>query len=144
MPKVLQLISHSEAETAGLASKLAASFNDGDVIILTGELGTGKTVFVKALATALGVNAEEVNSPTYTFVNEYRGDKEIFHFDLYRLREPGDLFEIGWEDYLLRKGIVIVEWGEKAAYLLPAKYYLVEFKMMDEAQRSIDISVVEK
>ncbi len=140
---VLNVVSHSEEQTAVLARKLAVSFVPGDVVVLTGNLGSGKTTFVRALAGACGVNEDEVNSPSYTFVNEYAGNPPLFHFDLYRLGDPSELYEIGWDEYLGREGIVVVEWGEKAAEMLPLHYYRIEFTVLGENERQIDISLVQ-
>lgn len=141
---VLHVTSHSEAETLALAEKLARSFLPGDVLILVGELGSGKTAFVRGLARGLGIDGSLVNSPSYTFVNEYPGgDRKLYHFDLYRMNDTNELYEIGWDEYLSREGIMAVEWGEKAAELLPQKYYLMEFRVVNETDRDIDISLVQ-
>ena len=139
---VLQVQSHSEDETKALAKKLAPSFRPGDVIVLTGPLGTGKTVFVKGLAAALGHDEDNVNSPSYTLVNEYPGKVPIFHFDLYRMGDESELIEIGWDDYLTRDGIIIVEWGEKAGTALPRRYYELIFKAVNSEDREINIKAV--
>ena len=145
MGKILNIISHSEQETLGLAEKLGGTcFFDRDVLVLTGTLGSGKTVFVRGLARGLGLNEQEVNSPSFTFVNEYHGERDLYHFDLYRLGDISELREIGWDDYLSREGIIAVEWGEKAAELLPDKYYQLDFKIVSDEERQIDISFVEK
>jgi tRNA threonylcarbamoyladenosine biosynthesis protein TsaE len=134
-------VSHSEDETLALAAKLSASFQAGDVIVLKGPLGAGKTAFVRGLAMGMGIDDTLVNSPSYTFVNEYEGEIPLFHFDLYRLTSPDDLYEIGWDDYLTRPGVVVVEWGERADELLPSRYYLLEFTIVGETERGIDISL---
>jgi tRNA threonylcarbamoyl adenosine modification protein YjeE len=126
-----------------LAEKLAPSFVAGDVLVLTGPLGSGKTTFARALAVARGVDENIVRSPSYTFVNEYRSDPPIYHFDLYRLGDATELYEIGWEEYLSRNGIMLVEWGERADELLPSTYYRIEFAIVSEQERSIDISRVQ-
>jgi len=126
-----------------LARKLANSFVDGDIVVLKGELGSGKTTFVRALAVARGVHESQVNSPSYTFVNEYGGRPPIYHIDLYRLGDVSELTEIGWDDYTSRDGIVFVEWGERAGPRLPDRYYLAEFSIIDEEQRQIDLSLVQ-
>jgi tRNA threonylcarbamoyladenosine biosynthesis protein TsaE len=141
--KVLSLVSHSEDETVALAAKLAMSFVEGDVVVLKGALGSGKTTFVRALATARGINESLVNSPSYTFVNEYDGDPPLYHIDLYRLGEVSELIEIGWNEYLGRNGIVFVEWGERAGRQLPQRYYQIEFGIIDAEQRQIDLSLVQ-
>ena len=112
--------------------------------MLVGELGSGKTAFVRGLAKGLAIDPSLVNSPSYTFVNEYPGgDRKLYHFDLYRMQQANELYEIGWDEYLSREGIMAVEWGEKAAELLPNKYYLLEFKIVGEKERQIDLSLVQ-
>ncbi len=140
--RVLSVVSHNEDQTVALATKLSASFVDGDVIILTGELGSGKTTFVRSLAMARGVSGDQINSPSYTFVNEYSCDPPLFHFDLYRLIDISELTEIGWDEYLARRGIVVVEWGDRAGEMLPERYYRADFKIIDDNQRQIDLSLV--
>lgn len=139
----MNITSHSEDETLALAGKLASLFKTGDVLVLTGVLGAGKTVFVRGLAAALGIDESLVNSPSFTIVNEYAGERPLYHFDLYRLGDASELYEIGWDDYLGREGLVVVEWGEKAGEYLPARYYRIDFGIVDEQQREIDISYVE-
>ncbi|MEE8404665.1 MAG: tRNA (adenosine(37)-N6)-threonylcarbamoyltransferase complex ATPase subunit type 1 TsaE [candidate division Zixibacteria bacterium] len=146
MPRVLNIVSHSETETFALGEKMAAMFPDGSLVVLSGELGAGKTVFVKGLAKGMGLEKDSATSPTFNMVHEYRGERELYHFDLYRLRDTSELVEIGWDDYLERQGVAVVEWGEKAGALLPQKYYLVEINSLndDENEREINVSLIEK
>lgn len=141
--KVLNIISHSEDQTEALARKLAASFVAGDVVVLQGSLGSGKTTFVRALVGARGIDEKLVSSPSYTFVNEYPGAPPVFHFDFYRLGDVSELYEIGWEDYLGREGLVLAEWGDRAGELLPSRYYRIELKIVSESEREIDITLVQ-
>jgi tRNA threonylcarbamoyladenosine biosynthesis protein TsaE len=141
--KVLSVLSHSEDETASLAAKLAASFVEGDTIVLKGALGSGKTTFVRALAVARGIDEKLINSPSYSFVNEYGGEPPLIHIDLYRLGDTSELAEIGWDECLSRNGIVLVEWGERAGALLPKRYYQIEFSIVDAEQRQIELSLVQ-
>ena len=105
-------LSRNEADTESLGARLAAALPAGGAVIaLYGELGAGKTAFVRGLARGLGVDAA-VTSPTFTIVNEYPGKRELFHFDMYRLGSADELFDIGWEDYLAREGVCAVEWSE--------------------------------
>ncbi|MBN1211826.1 MAG: tRNA (adenosine(37)-N6)-threonylcarbamoyltransferase complex ATPase subunit type 1 TsaE [candidate division Zixibacteria bacterium] len=138
------MVSHSEKQTIALAHKLAPSFQRGDVISLNGSLGAGKTVFVRGLAAALKIDEAEVSSPSFTFVNEYPGELPLYHFDLYRIKDPSELYEIGWDEYLGREGLVVVEWGEKAADMLPERYYQIDFKIISENEREINISLVQR
>lgn len=139
----MSITSHSEEQTQALAKKLAASFKSGDVICLSGRLGAGKTVFVRGLAAALNIDENAVNSPSFTFVNEYPGETPLYHFDLYRIDDPSELYEIGWDEYLGREGLTVVEWGEKAGEFLPPRYYLIELEIVSENEREIKISLVQ-
>ena len=110
----MQIVSNSVEETERIAADFAATLPLGTIIAFTGDLGAGKTAFVRGLAKGLGVR-DRVTSPTFTIVNEYEGEKgSLFHFDLYRLQDADELFDIGWEDYLCRHGICAVEWSERA------------------------------
>ena len=114
--------SHSEQETEVLARELAKTLCPGDVLALEGDLGAGKTAFTRGLASGLGYEGR-VTSPTFTVVNEYLGGRlPLFHFDLYRLSSPEELFDIGWEDYLDRGGVCCVEWSQRGGdYLTSAR-----------------------
>jgi tRNA threonylcarbamoyladenosine biosynthesis protein TsaE len=140
----LSFTSHSEAETYALAKRLSTSFNSGDVIVLSGPLGAGKTVFVKGLAEGRGISDSAVSSPSFGFVNEYRGESPLYHFDLYRLRNLNELYEIGWDDYLQRDGVVVIEWGERAGEMLPHRHYKIDFGILSDEERQIDLLLVEK
>ena len=142
MSKVLQIISHSEEETLALAEKILQLLTPDDILVLSGELGAGKTLFVRGLAKGLGIDEMLVNSPSYTIVNEYPGEKPMYHFDLYRLGDTSELTEIGWDDYLLKKGLVVAEWGERAEECLPKRYFKIEFTILNEKEREILISLV--
>ena len=114
----MQYVTNSEVETEALGVRLADELKAGAVIAFTGDLGAGKTAFTRGLARGLGWNGR-VTSPTFTIVNEYEGRLPLFHFDLYRLGNEDELFDIGWEDYLDRGGVCAVEWSERAWSLLP-------------------------
>ena len=108
----MQFLSHSTEETEQIGEMLACRLRAGDVLAFTGALGMGKTAFTRGLARGLGCRGR-VTSPTFTIVNEYEGGRlPLFHFDMYRLRDADDLFDIGWEDFLRRGGICAVEWSE--------------------------------
>lgn len=114
----MRFISNSVEETEMLGVQLAQKLSGGTVVAFTGDLGAGKTAFVRGLARGLEIKGR-VTSPTFTIVNEYDGGTcPLFHFDLYRLGDPDELFDIGWEDYLARGGICAVEWSERAADIL--------------------------
>ena len=111
----MEFVTNSPEQTELLGQKLAKSLKAGDVIAYLGDLGAGKTAFTRGVARGLGVS-EAVTSPTYTIVNEYlSGKMPLFHFDMYRLSDAEELFDIGWEDYLRRGGVCAVEWSENVA-----------------------------
>ncbi len=143
MQRELNIASHSEEETLALARKLAPHLRDPEVVVLTGSLGSGKTVFVRGLATALGIKEHLVRSASFMMVNEYPGQKSLFHFDLDRLGDPSELYELGWDEYLGREGLFVVEWGEKAGDHLPARYYQIRFNIVAEHHRDISVSLVQ-
>lgn len=111
--KKTTILTHSEEETFQIAGKLAKNLKGDEILLLTGELGAGKTVFTKGLCFGLGLKTNNhVCSPSYTLVNVYDAKFRIFHIDLYRLVSRADIEDLGWEDYI-GEGIIIVEWGEK-------------------------------
>ena len=111
----MERVTDSPEETEALGEALAGQLEPGTVIAFTGDLGAGKTAFVRGLARGLGVR-ERVTSPTFTTVNEYEGGRlPLFHFDMYRLGSADELFDIGWEDYLARGGVCAVEWSENVS-----------------------------
>ena len=111
----MQYITNSPSETEAIGAALGKILPAGTVIAYRGDLGAGKTAFTRGLARGLGYT-DMVTSPTYTIVNEYLGGRlPLFHFDMYRLASADDLWDIGWEDYLDRKGICAVEWSENVA-----------------------------
>ncbi len=138
----LSFTTTSPEQTEAVAQKLALTLRSGDVLILTGPLGAGKTVFVRALALAMGNSKNNVASPTYSLVHEYKGDLPLYHFDLYRLQSLHELAEIGWDDYLDRKGVVVVEWGEKLGERLPNEYYHIIIERTNETERRIELSLI--
>ncbi|MDE7221000.1 MAG: tRNA (adenosine(37)-N6)-threonylcarbamoyltransferase complex ATPase subunit type 1 TsaE [Oscillospiraceae bacterium] len=111
-------LSRSELETEKIGESLAHRLRAGDVVAYKGDLGAGKTAFTRGLARGLGYGGR-VTSPTFTIVNEYDGRLPLFHFDMYRLGDEEELFDIGWEDYLNRGGVCAVEWSERIAGALP-------------------------
>lgn len=102
---------NSDKETEAVGEAFGRSVKDGTVIAMYGDLGAGKTAFVRGMARGMGIT-ERVSSPTFTIVNEYLGDRTLIHFDMYRLGSADELFDIGWEDYLARGAVCAVEWSE--------------------------------
>src|SRR4051812_48320694 len=112
-------ITHSESETAAVGRDLAPSLSDGSVVLLHGDLGAGKTAFVRGLAEGLGVAPDEVSSPTFTLMQEYRGGRvKLIHVDLYRLNEAREIDELGLEE-LGMDSVLAIEWAEKLPRPIP-------------------------
>ena len=139
----MDYLSNSVEETEALGAELAGRLEPGDVVAFTGDLGAGKTAFVRGLARGLGVQ-DRVTSPTFTIVNEYEGGRlPLFHFDLYRLGSADELFDIGWEDYLARGGVCAVEWSERMEELLEPGTIRVDLRRgEDESRRVITVEGV--
>ena len=121
-----RFISNSEQDTMNFAKKLASYLKKGDVIVLSGELGCGKTKFTEGILKYFGLE-NEISSPTFTIVNEYHRDKNnIYHFDVYRLSDVEEFYAVGGEEYFTN-GICILEWGEIVEEALPKDYLKLEF-----------------
>ena len=128
--------SNSEAETRAIASRLAATLGPGSVVLLKGDLGAGKTAFVRGLAEGLGLEPDEVTSPTFTLVHEYRGGRlPLVHVDLYRL-ESAELDEIGLDPDLAERGVVAIEWAERLKHR-PGGAIEIEIEDRGENERVI-------
>lgn len=133
---------HSEQETEALARALAETLKAGDILALDGDLGAGKTAFTRGLAAGLGYPGR-VQSPTFTIVNEYDGGRlPLFHFDLYRLTSPEELFDIGFEDYLDRGGVCCVEWSEKGGDFLKNARHITITRGAGDKDRRVEIQEV--
>ncbi len=125
--KHYKFVSNSESDTKNFAKKLASKLNTGDIIVLTGELGSGKTKFTEGFLSYFGLE-NEISSPTFTIVNEYIKDNtNIYHFDVYRLEDSSEFYEIGGEEYF-ENGICLIEWGELIEDALPKNYIHIIFK----------------
>lgn len=119
--------SHSEEETKKIAKKIASFLQKGDIVILCGDLGSGKTKFTEGFLSYFGIE-NEISSPTFTIVNEYESESQkIYHFDLYRLSDIDEFFAIGGEEYL-ENGICLIEWGEMIESILPPRYLKITFE----------------
>ena len=135
---------HSEGETEALGEILGRSLPPGTIIAFTGDLGAGKTAFTRGLARGLGIQ-DRITSPTFTIVNEYEGGRlPLFHFDMYRLESAEELFDIGWEDYLCRGGICVVEWSEKVSEALAGAMWIDIRQGAGDNDRVITVAGVEE
>ena len=133
-------LTNSPGETEKLGEALAQRLRPGDVVAFRGGLGMGKTAFTRGLARGLGCTGR-VTSPTFTIVNEYRGNIPLFHFDMYRLESSDALFDIGWEDYLERGGVCAVEWSENVADAMPEGTVYVTIERAPEGENARIITI---
>jgi tRNA threonylcarbamoyladenosine biosynthesis protein TsaE len=133
-------VTHSEDETADMARELAAGLKAGDVILLSGNLGAGKTAFVRGLASGLGIDPEDVSSPTFTLVHEYQGGRlTLYHADLYRL-ETVATEDLGLEEMGVADGVLAIEWPDRLAHGLPGAR-AIHIEIVDDTSRRISYSI---
>ena len=131
-------ISNSEHETELIGQRFAEGLPDGTVVAMYGDLGAGKTAFVRGMARGMGLDCR-VSSPTFTIVNEYLGERELIHFDMYRLSSADELFDIGWEDYLNRGAVCAVEWSENVQDAFFGDEIKVTITKLSDTERKIVI-----
>lgn len=131
--------SSSPEETLALGRKLAEQTASGEVICLFGDLGAGKTHFAKGFASALGIPAEEVDSPTFVLIQEYEGTLPLYHFDAYRIESVEEARRLGMEDYFYGDGICLIEWPERIAGLLPEQRTEVHFSHTGPSSRRVEV-----
>ena len=127
-------------ETAALGARFAETLVPGDVVCLLGDLGTGKTVFTKAVAAGLGVTGE-ITSPTFNIVNVYTsGRLPLYHFDVYRIEDPDEMEEIGFDDYAFGQGVCLIEWGTRISGILPEN--TVHISIEKDLDRGFDYRLI--
>lgn len=133
-----EYISKNEHETESIGENFAKTLSGGTVVAMYGDLGAGKTAFVRGMAKGMGLDCR-VSSPTFTIVNEYLGERELIHFDMYRLSDADELFDIGWEDYLNRGAVCAVEWSENVEDAFFGDEIIVRIEKLDDSTRKITI-----
>ena len=137
---IFNFTSNSELETKQLAKKLASKLNLGDIIVLSGELGSGKTKFTEGILSYFNLS-DEISSPTFTIVNEYdTKNVPIYHFDVYRLEDADEFLAIGGEEYF-EKGICMIEWGELIQDILPKDYIKISFSRNNENENIRNLTI---
>src|ERR1039458_9625243 len=134
MPKV-SLTSNSEEETKLCAKRFASQLKRGDIVLLQGDLGAGKTTFVKGMSQGFKIAPKKVNSPTFVLMNYYKGKLPVYHFDLYRLGKSQELDTLDFDEYFYGEGISVIEWPERLGEHKPKQYYLVEFQQKAQFPR---------
>ncbi len=140
MPPATELVSPSAEDTERAGERLAARLRPGSVVALTGELGVGKTCFVRGLARGLGVS-QLVSSPTFVLVSEYQGRWPMFHVDAYRTESLTELLDLGLDEYLSGDGVTVIEWADKLSALLPTATIWVHLTGLGDEPRTISIDV---
>ena len=133
-------VTNSAAETQALGEELASRLQAGDVVVLEGELGAGKSELARGIARGLGVK-ETVTSPSFTILNVYESGRcPLYHFDWYRLESEDELYELGMDEYLGGDGIAVVEWAERCPEAVPEKHLRISLEVIGEEQRKIVIN----
>lgn len=130
----MEKITHSREETIKFAEEYGKTLCGGDVVLLDGEMGAGKTVFTKGIALSLGIT-DEITSPTYAYLNDYDG--KLYHYDCYRLSSGEDAEALGLTEYFYGKGICVIEWSKNISDVLPDKTKRVKIEKIDENTRKI-------
>ena len=133
----MKYVSHSVEDTMNIAEKLASKFTGGEVVLLNGDLGVGKTVFTKGIA--LGLNVQDlITSPTFTIVREYDGEKlKLYHFDMYRVEDEDELYELGLDEYFNDNSVCVIEWNK--IKVKSDKVYTINIKRINDTEREIVI-----
>jgi tRNA threonylcarbamoyladenosine biosynthesis protein TsaE len=135
--KSVKLISHSPEETVSLGVCLGASTEPGDIFLMSGRLGAGKTCLTQGIARGLG-STEYALSPTFVLMREIRGRLMLYHIDLYRLDRIEEISDLGLDDYLYGKGLTVIEWAEKGIGVLPAEHLLINIDYVSDNERSLE------
>jgi tRNA threonylcarbamoyladenosine biosynthesis protein TsaE len=138
--EAISFIAESETDTERLGTALAAELPAGTTVALIGTLGAGKTRLVQAVAVALGVPRDAATSPTFVLVNEYRGQRPVFHIDAYRLRDEDEFIELGPEEYFESDGLTFIEWADRVAGCLPSEHVEIQCEPAGETQRRFTLS----
>jgi tRNA threonylcarbamoyladenosine biosynthesis protein TsaE len=134
--KPLEVVSNSAAQTRSLGSRLGELAAPGDVVLLVGKLGAGKTCFTQGVAKGLGID-EYTASPSFVLVREYQGRLPLYHIDLYRLDRLEEIVCLGLDDYLYGKGVSIVEWADRGLNALPEEHLLIKIELLDVTKRKL-------
>ena len=139
MTNTIELISHSADETHAIGVQLGQNAQAGDVILLTGELGAGKTTMTQGIAQGLGIT-ERPRSPTFVMATEYHGRLPLYHLDLYRIDHAAELGELGLEEYLSEEGVAVVEWADRTSDAFPPSSLWLSLESIDEDTRRITLT----
>lgn len=123
-----------------IGKKISGYISPGDILCLTGQLGAGKTVLVKGIAKGLGIKNKTITSPSFVIIRQYAGRIPLYHFDLYRLGSPGDIFSLGYEEYLYGLGVSVIEWADRLDYLTPGQCLKIQLSIQSPGRRLLSFS----
>ncbi|HBR14910.1 MAG TPA: tRNA (adenosine(37)-N6)-threonylcarbamoyltransferase complex ATPase subunit type 1 TsaE [Candidatus Omnitrophica bacterium] len=138
--KSIRFISKDQEETIRFGEQLGGRLRATDIVCLFGELGSGKTTFVKGVAMGMKISAKKVSSPTFILMNLYEGRVPLYHFDLYRLGDGAGILSLGYEEFLYGQGIAVVEWADRLGTLLPKEYLAIHLNHRKEGKgRTIEM-----
>jgi tRNA threonylcarbamoyladenosine biosynthesis protein TsaE len=141
--QTVQLQTHSPQETLELGQRLGRSLSGGLVIALVGDLGAGKTQFVKGVASGNGAtDPKQVTSPTFTLINEYEGQRTLIHIDTYRLKGSAELVALGFDEFIAEDAVVAVEWADRVCEAIPEDHLRIEVESIDENTRRLSFSAM--
>lgn len=138
----MKIISTSVQETIRIGRRIASKLKPGDIVCLFGQLGSGKTVLTKGIASSLGIRKENCISPTFILVRQHRVKNNFFlyHFDLYRVDSVEEIIDLGYEEYFYGEGITVVEWADRLNGLMPKEYLKIELACLRDSRRKIELS----
>lgn len=136
-----ELVLNSLNETLSLGKMLASSLKPNSIVAFFGELGSGKTTLIKGIAKHLNFSHDDVNSPTFTYLNIYPAKYPIYHFDLYRLKTLDQFINMGFEDYFFQNGICLIEWADLVYSILPPSTIKVRLSSLSTSQRKVEIEI---
>ena len=137
----MKFIIENREKTKKFGEYLGSILNSGDVICLNGDLGTGKTTMTKSIGLGMGID-DYITSPTFTIINEYYGNLNLYHFDTYRLSSNADVEYLGFDEYFYGDGVCIIEWANRIKDALPEDYLEMNLKRIDEEKREVEIVAV--
>lgn len=138
----MKINSNSPGDTFNIGRLIARYLNKGDIVCLYGELGSGKTVLTKGIASGLGIKRDSVISPTFVLMRQHQGRIALYHFDLYRAKGPQDVLNLGYEEYFYDEGVAIIEWADRLNSLLPEHYLGIKLSVKGDKKRLLSFTPV--
>jgi tRNA threonylcarbamoyladenosine biosynthesis protein TsaE len=136
----MEILSSSVNQTLKFGKKIASNLRGGEIILLAGTLGVGKTVLAKGIAQGLGIDKDEVVSPTFVLLRLYQGKHLLQHFDFYRIKTPQEIMTLGYQDYLYSGGVSVIEWPERLKFLLPKEFLQIKLTLMGQKHRKLKLN----